>query len=260
MTSPALTDLERIVPQKHPRYSRNLYLWIRKNFCGANAWPLQNVRVYARRADKMRPYIGCMDDLSWFFGSQLMGVLSYGSKEQMLAFDDKPPQEESFILQENFWPEYIRKGRCAIDPKHDIAFKDEATRWKTSGDTRTCLWCGTTQHLVIKRRIVTDEVWVDDRPANEIRLNAGERAVLTYLAERARYMDEGTHYYFSGISEDTGLSRETVQSACRALRRKGLAHFSTSLFNDDGETAGSGYAATSYGIAYINHQESGVAA
>ncbi|MCK9394266.1 MAG: hypothetical protein M0Q44_01580 [Methylobacter sp.] len=43
----------------------------------------------------------------------------------------------------DFWNRYTDIGRCAIDQEHKIYFVGDDTRWRTAGDHRECLWCGT---------------------------------------------------------------------------------------------------------------------
>lgn len=65
----------------------------------------------------------------------------------------------------------------------------------------------------------------------------------------------GDHDYcflaFKRICTETGLDRKQVRRSCRLLARKGLAQFGFGLWNDDGNVAGSGYAATRDGAALV---------
>lgn len=67
----------------------------------------------------------------------------------------------------------------------------------------------------------------------------------------------GTDYClpFNALSSDTGLDRKVVRRACRALARKGLAHFKSGLWAEDGELAGSGYGITEAGRASLSNGE-----
>lgn len=49
---------------------------------------------------------------------------------------------------------------------------------------------------------------------------------------------------FKAIARRVRLSRPIIRRACRSLTRKGLAHFSRGLWNEDGGPAGSGYGVT----------------
>ena len=80
-------------------------------------------------------------------------------------------------------------------------------------------------------------------------LNDVEKTVLLDLDQNSS-PDE--HYiYFAGIQRRTGLSRDFVRAACRSLAAKGLAAYSSSLWTDDGDPAGSGYAVTDAGRAAL---------
>lgn len=50
---------------------------------------------------------------------------------------------------------------------------------------------------------------------------------------------------FDRLSSETGFDRKAVRRACRFLARKGLAVYGKGLWTEDGEPAGSGYAAAS---------------
>lgn len=81
-------------------------------------------------------------------------------------------------------------------------------------------------------------------------LNENEKRVLTVLvAAGDSYLGFG-YLGFAGIGarlEDDHsikLDRKAIRRACRSLKRKGLAEFCRGLWTEDGEPAGSGYAAT----------------
>ena len=80
------------------------------------------------------------------------------------------------------------------------------------------------------------------------RVNENEKAVLSFLVEQNDY--DGFYFFsFSRIMDATGLDRKSVRKACRSLKRKGLAKFGSGLWTEDGEPAGSGYAAARAAIA-----------
>lgn len=83
-------------------------------------------------------------------------------------------------------------------------------------------------------------------------LNPTEKKVLTYLA--GSYCEDFGYSGFQGICKRTKLPRNKVRLACRSLKRKGLAAFSSGLWNDDGQPAGSGYSASREGVAFIEAQ------
>lgn len=78
-------------------------------------------------------------------------------------------------------------------------------------------------------------------------INPNEASVLTALVDSYSEFEDFCFMRFSRITEETRLERAVVRRACRSLTRKGLAQFGRGLWTEDGEPAGSGYAATSAG-------------
>jgi hypothetical protein len=77
-------------------------------------------------------------------------------------------------------------------------------------------------------------------------LNPNEAKVLVELADDYR-CDFG-YRGFAYLTRETGLDRKVVRRACRSLARKGLAQYGRGLWSENGEPAGSGYAATKFGV------------
>lgn len=65
------------------------------------------------------------------------------------------------------------------------------------------------------------------------------------------YDPEECAHHFCGIMDSTGLSRDYVRAACRALVDRGLARYQVGLFTEDGEVAGAGYGITKAGLASL---------
>ncbi len=86
---------------------------------------------------------------------------------------------------------------------------------------------------------------------SSVKLNPIERKVLICLVEGGGY--EGFGYFsFNGIEQRTlKLDIKEIRRACRSLARKDLAVYGRGLWTDDGEPAGSGYAATPAGAEFI---------
>ena len=150
----ARNAMAQINPRSHPRYSPNLFKWLRKNSNTAD-----RTQVFVSSDDTL--WLGFRDDGGCFHGSSLMGVLC--SVEQVLAHCNKSFVESLTVIPD-FWDRYVTDGRCAIDQAHTHAFVGDETRWhNTSDTTRTCLWCGNvTQRL--ETRLVTKEIkeWRND--------------------------------------------------------------------------------------------------
>ncbi len=136
-------DLAVINPRNGPQFSPNLYRFLKRK---GQAWA-DACRVY-RDADNILR-IGLLDD-GWFHGAWLMGVLCYGTLEQVWAH---PPGNLGYLQEiTDFWADYMRIGRCAIDPEHIRSFIGDETRWAVHGDERSCLWCGNA-HQKLRTRV-----------------------------------------------------------------------------------------------------------
>jgi hypothetical protein len=88
---------------------------------------------------------------------------------------------------------------------------------------------------------------------SEARLNELERKVLRALVSADDYC--GFCYLsFKGIRAKTRLGIKEIRRACRSLTRKGLAEYGRGLWTEDGEPAGSGYAASRAARSYASHK------
>lgn len=76
-----------------------------------------------------------------------------------------------------------------------------------------------------------------------------ERAVLGALCDGRA--EQGDEFYFSSayIERATGIGNELVRALLRQLVDRGLACYCRGLMTEDGQLAGSGYAATLGGVA-----------
>ncbi|WP_075323855.1 hypothetical protein [Acidithiobacillus albertensis] len=147
--------LPTIDPQNHQKYSNNLYRFLKKR---DPEW-VASCQVY-RDQDQML-WIGVMEH-GWFSACTLLGVLCLGAAERTGSY---ALQRFTKIEEvKGFWEEYMRVGRCAIDPKHQRAFLEDESRWLMSKDqtTRSCLWCGEVkQRLVIEEEMIEHRKWVE---------------------------------------------------------------------------------------------------
>ncbi|MHB1630682.1 hypothetical protein [Acidithiobacillus sp.] len=137
-------DLAAINPRNGPQFSPNLYRFLKKR---GPAWA-GTCRVY-RDADNILR-IGLLDD-GWLHGAWLMGVLCYGPLERVWAH--LPGSLGGLQEIPQFWTDYMRVGRCAIDPEHKMSFIGDESRWAVQGDERSCLWCGNAHQKL--------ETWVE---------------------------------------------------------------------------------------------------
>ena len=120
------------------KYSPNLRRWLNKR--ERQSGMPQSV---FRDAEGTK-WIGWLDEDLYLIGSLFMGVLCNGTKEEVFAY----PLNRIPKLTElpDFWGEYERVGRCAIDPEHAHYFLSRDGRYTETGDARTCKWCGA-QHV-----------------------------------------------------------------------------------------------------------------
>jgi hypothetical protein len=165
--SPGGDSLGRIVrlsdidPKINAAFSPNLFRWLRKH------------RIMQMFADRYEhdgtEYIGFLDDGGSFVGSKLWGVLCNGGRERTWSF--------SWIGRDAvlrpMWADYLKRGRCALDPEHDQHFLGE--RFSQNGNTRTCLWCGCLQRRETYTVTKTCVRWVSS-PNAKLR-DAGESGV-----------------------------------------------------------------------------------
>lgn len=79
-----------------------------------------------------------------------------------------------------------------------------------------------------------------------------KRAVLGALCDARA--EQGDEFYFSSayIERVTGIGNELVRALLRELVDRGLASYCRGLMTEDGQLAGSGYAATLGGVAQRN--------
>lgn len=143
--------VSKINPEAGDKFSPRLHAYLKK------AGPQTRIMQVYRDLDKGL-WIGFFDE-GCFIGARLSLVLCEGGKTKRGAFTGGWTKD-LFEVQD-FWENYMKVGRCAIDPEHETSFLDE-TRWKVDGKTRHCLWCGNaTQHLESYEVRETKTRWVN---------------------------------------------------------------------------------------------------
>lgn len=143
-------DVAAVNPANGDKYSPNLYKWLKK-------FRQYNFGIYENSGASMfrgSLFIGSID-VPWFDGTHLRTVLCRGTKATMYAYVGA----HLFKELPDFWPRYIEIGRCAIDTDHIQRFVGDDNRYVTVGDTRTCQWCGASQHLRRWQEVVEREQW-----------------------------------------------------------------------------------------------------
>ena len=144
-------ELCAIDPRHGEKYSPNLYQWLAKR---NDIMRRRYSRVY-RDADGSL-FIGWFseDHAYEFHGARLGDVLCRGGLATLWCWP-------RLVLEEvpDFWERYTAVGRCAIDVDHTMSFIGGENRWKQTGDTRECQWCGAKQHLERWTETVAREAW-----------------------------------------------------------------------------------------------------
>lgn len=134
-------DVHAVDPRNGVRYSPNLHRWLTSRKRKHRTW---TSRVY-RDADGVL-WVGMLVDFGDLIGAKLYAVLCNGSQEESACWVNL----DGLVEVADFWPRYVRDGRCAIDPEHARHFVGDDTRWSVSGDTRACLWCGKAQQVLAR--------------------------------------------------------------------------------------------------------------
>lgn len=135
MTSaPIATDLtlDSISPSLGARYCPNLHAFLKY-------WANVSVRLFGRvyREPDDTLWLGFPVE-SVFEGAMLSHVLCKGARTPVATLTDLA---STLTEVDDFWVNYRRDGRCAIDPTHSADFLGAGTRWAKHGDERSCQWC-----------------------------------------------------------------------------------------------------------------------
>ena len=133
-------DVNAIHPRNGAKYSPNLHRWLNCRTRKHRAW----TSLVHRDADGTL-YIGMMVDGD-LIGAKLNAVLCNGSKAESWCYT----KTTGMVEVADFWPRYMRDGRCAIDTEHARYFVGDDTRWTQDSDTRTCLWCGKARQVLAR--------------------------------------------------------------------------------------------------------------
>ena len=154
-------DLVR--PEYKPSYSPSLFRWMRKTQKESPSL-FKDLRVFRTVNADHSPhalFIGVSwDDSLSFCGSRMSGVLCHGGRETRGVHTHLTIGKNLIDVADDFWEEYLRVGRCAIDPRHMTHFASDSPRYEFPDDnTRVCLWCGETFSKRVVERIEADVFW-----------------------------------------------------------------------------------------------------
>jgi hypothetical protein len=142
-------ELGEINPKRHEKFSENLYNWLnsrkQKTFIKEQkVWQDSNKELW----------IGWKHD-GELIGTRLFSVLCNGSKAETMCY----PASIKLTEVPNFWENYKKLGRCAIDPEHTVSFLSSKSRWSVTGTARICNWCGQHQQLDQRKKTVVIKTW-----------------------------------------------------------------------------------------------------
>lgn len=147
--------LSDINPKKNPAFSPNLYRWMRKGGVF-----MADSRVYEGPSGvegHATRFIGIIsDDHHDFCGSKLNSALCEGGRAMQAAYPWLTAKNLVEVV--NFWPGYLKLGRCAIYPEHRWNFDGQ---WLEEDDVRTCQWCGLVQRRERYTYTEQRERWVE---------------------------------------------------------------------------------------------------
>lgn len=155
-------DVTQIAPDCGEKFSPNLYRWLtsRRDTTCADALIGSSSRILASRVYQDPSgtlWIGALFHDRELIGSRLMSVLCNGASESTAAW-----QNVDAVEVPDFWARYMKDGWCAIDVDHTMSFIGDLSRWRVSGDSRSCQWFGNVSQ-VLKRwtKTVQCEEWVN---------------------------------------------------------------------------------------------------
>ncbi|MBX8557040.1 hypothetical protein K5D56_21495 [Pseudomonas cichorii] len=135
--------LNAIYPRHSPALSANLYRWMRRHGrAGDTVYRLEAdckfARIYGAGTVFLgQPYTVHVGDTD-FSGVLLMAVLCSGTSATRVCHEGLAP---SLVEVSGFWDRYKIAGRCAIDEKHAVGFRDDAQRFEVKDGQQICTWC-----------------------------------------------------------------------------------------------------------------------
>ncbi len=148
-------QVRQIDPAVHEKFSPNLHAWVKRWFKKSSEQ--EPIDAFRTASDGFE-YVGYLFDGD-VIGSCVRDILhrDHGKAEIYSC---------AFRLERypDFWPRYLKVGRCALDPDHRQSFLNAKGRYLLEGeDARVCTWCGYRQRretIVVQK---TYKRWVEAR-------------------------------------------------------------------------------------------------
>lgn len=142
-TRPIRELVKHIDPALWDAYSPNLVKWLKA--AGRDGDCVFRLRAGAKLERVYGPnamFVGQkfnFDDAfdTDFSGALLMGTMTFGRNATRYCHAGLFPQLQEI---DNFWQQYIDKGRCAIDPDHRVIFRENNRIVTREGESH-CAWC-----------------------------------------------------------------------------------------------------------------------
>ena len=150
--------LKQIAPSVSDAFSPNLHRWMRNKAHFYKGGGVRQTVYRVKPGTKLSKDIGAdtlmigYPERSYeygFIGVRLISALCEGARAGSFYYMGMAAMLEEV---EGFWDQYLKVGRCAIDPSHKEHFQDD--RYSMEGETRTCLWCGAKPSLFAKDQSV----------------------------------------------------------------------------------------------------------
>ena len=161
-------NIEQLNPKHNPKYSKNLYNWLRRRQRERPDFPDEKILLPVFRCENGMLWIGSVEEnlfhfdcisKAWFIGCMLIEILCNGASQKDCAYRVGYHMKELHLIPD-FWEQYLADGRCAIDREHQMSFIGDESRWKVDGSIRDCLWCGKHRQSLVKwEEIVCKEEW-----------------------------------------------------------------------------------------------------
>jgi len=207
-------DLDRIDPKHGDKFSPNLHAWLKAK---DRREVVAEGGIYIFGSDDPVLYIGHIFD-GELQGARLLSVMTRPREIMGCYSTFGEPVEVA-----DFFERYYAIGRCAVDPKHAIAFESKLGRWEEKGDRRECRWCGQKQWRDTRIKIVRREIWVDSTTELE-----GERRVTIGDVDIEAHEMEAGWAIFSGCEGEVANfqaycpDRKTAEFFLKACEVAGL--------------------------------------
>lgn len=161
-----VTDIH---PRHGEKFSPNFHSWLRVHPHYTRVFRVKKIIDHSWNWTDADLLVGMLDKddsgLQWFVGARLNEILTNGSAASAGAYALGSRVEFNDVTKE-FWPEYLRVGRCAVDPDHQENFRKAESRYSTESGIRTCSWCGM-RHQVIPHSVVTSHSAIKYVPLTE---------------------------------------------------------------------------------------------